>query len=368
MKYRIEKAVSRPAYWQLYEQLRADITAGVYPFGSRLPSKRLLAEELGISVITVEHAYALLCDEGYAESRQRSGYFVSFRAGDWFSAPEAEPDAAPAPVALPVSGANGGTFPFSVLAKTMRRVLNDYGDAILVKSENRGCLSLRQALSHYLARSRGIHAAPEQIIIGSGAEHLYGLIVELLGRHLVYAAESPSYEKIEQVYRAQGVVCEMLPLGRHGIRSEALAATNASVLHITPYRSFPTGVTATASKKREYLQWASAAGRYLVEDDFESEFTLSKKPEETLFALSGRNRVLYVNTVSQTLSPAFRIGYLVLPPALVPVFEERVGFYSCTVPTFEQYVLEQLLRSGEFERHINRVRRRKRQAQAEING
>ena len=353
MKYRVEKS-GKPAYLQVYEQLRADIIDGVYPYGGRLPSKRLLAEELGISTVTAEHAYSLLCDEGYLEARERSGYFVSFRERDVFL----PPDTPPIPTAAPVSG--GGEFPFSVLAKTMRRVLSDHGEALMVKPENTGCAVLRQALSRYLARSRGIHARPEQIVIGAGAEYLYGLIVGLLGRERVYAAESPSYEKIEQVYRADGVTCDMLPLGSDGIRSEALAATEATVLHITPYRSFPTGVTASASKKREYLRWATE-GRYIVEDDFESEFTLSHKPEDTVFALSTQGNVLYVNTFSQSISPAFRVGYMVLPPRLLAEFEQRVGFYSCTVPTFEQYVLAQLLDSGEFERHLNRVRRRKRQ-------
>ncbi len=353
MKYRVEKGGGKAAYLQVYEQLREDIAAGVYPLGSRLPSKRLLAEELGISLVTAEHAYSLLCDEGYAEARERSGYFVCFREGDVFL-----PPTAPMPP-IPHTAGTGSEFPFSVIAKTMRRVLSEHGEAIMVKPENVGCEPLRLALSRYLARSRGIHAKPEQIVIGSGAEYLYGLIVGLLGRERVYAAESPSYEKIEQVYRASGVTCDMLPLGHDGIVSDALLSTSATVLHITPYRSFPTGVTASASKKREYLRWA-AGDHYIVEDDFESEFTLARKPEETVFSLSEHGNVLYVNTFSQSISPAFRVGYMVLPERLLPDFRQRVGFYSCTVPTFEQYVLAQLLDSGEFERHINRVRRRKR--------
>ncbi|MBR2406348.1 MAG: PLP-dependent aminotransferase family protein [Clostridia bacterium] len=355
MNYRVEKNGGKAAYLQVYEQLREDIAAGMYPFGSRLPSKRVLAEELGISLVTAEHAYSLLCDEGYAEARERSGYFVSFREGDVFL-----PPSAPLPPLPYVGGERGGDFPFSVLAKTMRRVLSEHGEALMVKPENKGCAPLRQALSRYLARSRGIHARPEQIVIGAGAEYLYGLLVELLGRERTYAVESPSYKQIERVYAANGVAFERLPLGQDGILSEALSASAATVLHITPYRSFPTGVTAGASKKREYLRWADD-GRMLVEDDFESEFTLSHKPEETLFSLAERGNVVYVNTFSKSISPAFRVGYMVLPEALLDAFEQRVGFYSCTVPTFEQYVLAQLLDSGEFERHINRVRRRKRQ-------
>ena len=151
----------------------------------------------------------------------------------------------------------------------------------------------------------------------------------------------------------------MLPLGADGIDSFALSGCSADVLHITPYRSFPSGVTASASKRHEYLRWA-ADGRYLIEDDFESEFSVSRKPEETLFAHTDRDNVLYLNTFSKTISPSIRAGYLVLPRHLTSVFRQKLGFYSCTVPTFMQYVLAQLLTDGDFERHINRVRRKKR--------
>jgi len=197
-------------------------------------------------------------------------------------------------------------------------------------------------------------------VIGSGAEYLYSLIVGLLGRERIFALESPSYPKIEQVYRASGVRCELLPLSADGVDSAALADTRASVLHISPYRSFPTGITASASKKHEYIRWADRENRYLVEDDFESEFSISKKSEETLYSLSKQGNVIYLNTFTQTVSPALRVGYMVLPTALLACFCERVGFFSCTVPTFEQYLLCELLRSGDFERHVNRVRRQKR--------
>ena len=139
-----------------------------------------------------------------------------------------------------------------------------------------------------------------------------------------------------------------------------LAQTAADVLHTTPYRSYPTGVTATASKRYEYLHWAKQKPRYIIEDDYESEFSVSNKPTETLFSLCDGDQVIYLNTFSKTLSPAFRIGYMVLPRHLVAVFEEKLGFYSCTVPTFMQYVLAELMDNGDFERHINRVRRKKR--------
>jgi len=360
MKYVIEKT-NGPAYLQLYHQLRDDIIGGAFGFNSKLPSKRVLSENAGVSLITVEHAYALLCDEGYAQSRERSGYFVVFRPDDGFAAPTGSPGKQPNN-SSPVS--SNPNFPFSLLSRTMRRVLTVYKERLLEKAPNSGCPELRTALKHYLARNRGIHVDVEQIIIGSGAEYLYGLIIELLGRHRTVAIESPSYHKIEQVYQAAEIRYDPLPLTSDGIDSAALSSTAANVLHTTPYRSYPSGVTATASKRHEYLRWAGSADRYIIEDDFESEFSVSTKPMETLFALSRHDNVIYLNTFSKTISPAIRVGYMVLPPKLAKLFDEKLGFYSCTVPTFEQYTLTELLNSGDFERHINRVRRNKRREES----
>ncbi|MBQ9080892.1 MAG: PLP-dependent aminotransferase family protein [Clostridia bacterium] len=358
MKYIIQENDQTPAYIQLYRQVRDDIVEGIYPYNSKLPSKRMIADEVGVSTITVEHAYALLCDEGYIEAKERSGYFVIFRSDDGFaSCSKYEAPHITLGGHHPEASAE---FPFSVLTKTMRKVMTDLGESILDRSPNSGCTELRESIRQYLARSRGIFADTDQIIIGSGSEYLYTLIVELLGRDRIYGIESPSYKKIEQVYRAADVTYESLPLGHDGIESNSLWESNADILHITPYRSFPSGITATASKRHEYLRWASTDNRYIVEDDFESEFSISKKPEETLFGSSPNANVIYMNTFSKTLSPALRVGYMVLPKSLVSDFEKKLGFYSCTVPTYIQFVLAQLISNGDFERHINRVRRNKR--------
>ena len=357
MKYIIDKE-KRPVYLQIYNLIRDDILNEILPFNSKLPSIRILAEELTISTITVEHAYALLCDEGYIEAQERSGYFVIFRADDGFvSAPTSN-------IIRRVQPSNhietNTDFPFSVLAKTMRKVISDAGEGMLERSPNLGTLELREAIRTYLAQNRGILADTEQIIIGSGSEHLYTLLVELLGRERVYAIESPSYKKIEQVYKAFDVRLEKLPLTLDGIDSATLKNCSADILHISPYRSYPSGVTATASKRHEYLRWAEQGKRYIIEDDFESEFSVSRKPEETLFSHSLRDNVIYMNTFSKTVSPSFRIGYMVLPKALAKEYEEKLGFLSCTVPTYLQLVLAELITNGDFERHINRVRRLKR--------
>ncbi|MBE5808804.1 MAG: PLP-dependent aminotransferase family protein [Clostridiales bacterium] len=347
---------SKTKYMQLYEELRDEILRGTYRCGEAVPSRREMVAERGVSAVTVEHAYALLCQEGYLEARARSGYRVSYRDADGF-APGGLPKP-PGGLAVPMDEAEA--FPFTVLARTMRRVLSDYGEEILVKSPGTGRVELRRALARYLDRSRGLRVTEEQIVIGSGAEYLYGLIVEMLGRDRLFGIEHPSYAKIREVYAAKGVTTVQLPLEADGIPSKALWACGASVLHITPYRSYPSGVTASASKRREYVRWSGEGDRILVEDDFESEFTPLTKPEETLFSLSGFGNVLYLNTFSRTISPALRVGYMVLPVRLLDSFEQKVGFYSCAVPTFEQLVLAELIESGDFARHINRVRRQRR--------
>ena len=357
MKYIININDRIPAYIQLYQQLRDDIVGRTYIYGSKLPSKRLIAEETGVSVITVEHAYALLCDEGYIESRERSGYFVIFRIEDGFAVPA---KTAGAPLENHKNNTSSYPFPYSVLAKTMRSVITDMPHAVMQKSPNKGCEVFRQAIAQYLARSKGIRANPEKIIIGSGSEYLYGLIVELFGYEKIYGIESPSYQKIEQVYRSCNVSVEQLKLGADGIDSDSLWNSKADILHISPYRSYPSGVSASASKRYEYLKWAEKGQRYMVEDDFESEFSVSKKPEESLFAHTTKDNVIYMNTFSKTISPALRVGYMILPEHLVTEFENRLGFYSNTVPTYIQLVLARLIANGDFERHINRVRRQRR--------
>lgn len=352
MNYHIDRNSGKAAYLQLYELLRRDITGGIFPFGSKLPSKRLLAEETGVSVITVEHAYSILGDEGYIEARQRSGYRVIYRERDFISS------AASAPLPHARTHHTKSEFPYTVLAKTMRKVMADYGEQLLIKSPNRGCPELRSAIAAYLARSNGITVRPEQIVIGSGAEYLYSLIAQLLGKDRTFALEDPSYDKIRRVYRAGGIRCDLLKLGPEGIKTAELEKTDASVLHVTPFNSYPSGITAGASKRAEYLQWAQKRGGYIIEDNYDSELTVSKKNDDPLF--SRAENVLYLNTFSKTIAPSIRVGYLLLPEGLLRDFEQNLGFYSCTVPVFEQYVLAELISNGDFERHINRVRRAKR--------
>ena len=386
-QYNIDAGLKQPAYMQLYHQIRDDITRGVCPYGMKLPSKRFLAAETGTSVITVQHAYDLLADEGYIRSQERSGYFVSYRENELFpvapdSSTESEFPVAPdsstesefsanipdhheisdIPVRGPILTPEQEQFPFTVLAKTARKVLTEHGEKLLQRSPNSGTMFLREAIAHYLARSRRIIVSPEQIVIGSGSEYLYNLIVQMLGRERTFALEDPSYEKIRLVYEASGVHCEMLPMDREGVKLSALHRTSASVLHVTPFNSYPSGITASASRRAGYIRWASKENRFIIEDDFDSEFSMSAKAEDTLFSLEPQRSVIYMNTFTRTISPAVRVGYMVLPAQLSAALQDTISIYSCTVPVFTQHLLAEVIRSGDFERHINRVRRRRRQA------
>ncbi len=352
MIYHIEKNAEEKIYQQLYRQIRADILEGTLTDGTKLPSKRQIAEEAGISVISVEHALELLQDEGYIASRPRSGFYVCFRT------PNRGKGAYKRAVLDEMKTGPGAPedFPFASFARTMRSVLAERQRGILDRAPSKGCGELREAIASYLARSRGIRVSPAQIVIGSGAEYLYSLIVQFLGRERKYALEDPSYEKIRKVYEANGASCEFLALGDGGIVSEALRACDAGVLHVTPFHSYPSGITATAAKRHEYADWAKQHGSIIVEDDYDSEFASSTLEVETVYSLYPES-VIYLNSFSKTIAPSFRTAYMVIPERLLDAYDEKLGFYSCSVPVFEQYVLAQFIEEGHLERYITRRRR-----------
>ena len=340
----------------LYESVKRDILSGEIRAGEALPAKRKLALHLGISVLTVENVYGALEEEGYITARERSGYYVKklLLTG---TIPGVKRKMIYLEEEKDVPDADTESY-FPAMARLMRKILSEQPEILSRKPPHLGCAVLRNAIAGYLRRYRGMDVLPSQIIIGSGAEYLYGLIVQLLGRSLVYGTEDPGYEKIAQVYRAHGAEVELLPLLEDGIPTESLRESRAGVLHITPFHSWPTMISVTAEKRYEYLNWAEERGAYLVEDDFDSEFSSIRKPVETLFSMDGGARVIYVNTFSKSIAPSMRIGYMILPEPLLEDYRNKLGFYSCTVPVFDQYVLAAFIREGSFERHLNRKRRK----------
>ena len=306
-------------YLSIYEHVRDDIVSGVYAKNTKLPSKRVMADEYGVSVITIEHAYELLAEEGYILPEEKKGYYVIYAPDSFF---DVASDISNKQAPLNIENIKTSSFinkfddyelSFSQYARMMRRVLSTYGDELTLKSPGFGTEHFRKTLAAYLRRSRRIDVDHNRIIIGSGAEYLYSMIVKVLGRGLTYGIENPSYEKIGYVYKSEGVRCRMLNLGNEGIESEALWKADVNVLHITPYRSYPSGVTASASKKHEYLKWCNEKNAIIIEDDFESEFSPSRRPEETVFYLNHGKNVIYVNTFTKTIGSFIRTAYMVLP-------------------------------------------------------
>lgn len=340
-------------YLSVYEKIKNEILSGVYKAGDKIPSKRVMVDITGFSEITVMNAYSLLESEGYIEARERSGYFVCEIDVIVKSAPHKPFEMLPIEVE-PI----GDGFEYSLWFKTVRKVISEKDKELFIKSPTEGCAVLRNAISDYLLRYRGMVAPPERIIIGSGSEQLYETAVKILGKDKVYGIEDPSYKQIEKVYLETGVKIKKLKMGEEGIETGELESSGANVLHVTPFSSFPSGVTATVKKRYEYLNYARKNDGYIIEDDFASEFFIPGNPIQSLYGLDGGERVVYVNTFSKSLSPAMRIGYMIIPESLIYIYKEKTKGFSCSVPVLDQYVLSEFISSGSFERHLSRVRRK----------
>ena len=356
LTYDLKKAPGIPLYEALYRCIREDILSGALAPGEKLPSKRALAQNLEVSKITVEAAYDQLLAEGYIRSREKVGYFVEAverRPRIQLPQPRAPARAVPEPL-LDLTANGTGQFPFSVWSRLQRGVMLDYGRTLLQPLPNRGIPELRQAIGEHLLAFRGLRVDPQNILVGAGTDFLYNLLLQLLGRDLVYAVEEPGYDKIRKIYAAGGVSCVSSPMDSRGVIPSALG--KAQVLHISPSHHFPTGLVTPLDRRRELLAWAGT-DKWIIEDDYDSEFRFHARPMPAMASLDSRGRVIYMNTFSKSLAPSIRISYMVLPPELMARFQRELGFYSCTVASFEQYTLARFLREGCFEKHINRMRR-----------
>ena len=340
LTYELKKAPGVPLYEALYRCIRGDILSGVLKANQKLPSKRALCANLKVSKITVETAYNQLLSEGYIRSQEKVGYFVEEVV---LSTPQ---PVLPEPVSLQDEHlidltANGPVqFPFSVWSRLQREVMLDLGEQLLAPLDNQGLPVLRRAIAQHLRQFRGMQVDPENILIGAGTDFLYNLLIQLLGREKRYAVEEPGYGKIRKIYAAAGAECISAPMDAMGVQPEALK--DAQVLHISPSHHFPTGIVTPLARRQALLGWANAQpGRFIIEDDYDSEFRFAA----------------HMNTFSKTLAPSIRISYMVLPPKCMEAFREKLGFYSCTVPSFQQYTLARFIDRGHFEKHLNRMRK-----------
>lgn len=378
LTYSFENIGSESLYEHLYKCIKDDILSGELLPNYKLPSKRTFAKNLGISTITVENAYAQLIAEGYIYSLPKRGYYVSDiaaagQASASYTAPVVNtPVPASGNTAKSVTASylaedylinfstnhtNAGNFPFYTWAKLMKEVMAERSSELLTPSPAAGITELRCAIAQHLYDFRGMKIQPEQIIVGAGTEYLYGLLIQLLGRDKTFAVEDPGYSKIRFIYENNNVSCLCLPLDNEGINMHSLCECNADILHLSPSHHYPTGIVTPISRRYELLGWASKSdSRYIIEDDYDSEFRLLGKPIPSLQSIDVMDKVIYMNTFTKSLTPTIRISYMVLPLPLMKKFNEKLGFYSCTVSNFEQYTLARFIQEGHFEKHINRMR------------
>lgn len=351
---------NKPLYQQIYAQFAEDVRAGRLRAGERLPSKRRLAETLRVSVNTVDTAYQMLAAEGYVTAKPRSGFVVrkmeTLRPAAYTAPSLAEP--APArKYAFNFETASIDTtlFPFKAWRRIQRDVLAGNPD-LLNHGHRQGDPELREAIAKYLHEFRGAQCDASQIVVGAGIEYLLGLLARMAGG-AVFAVENPGYARTHRILQNNGARVVFLPLDADGLRADALEQSGASLAYVTPSHQFPTGVTMPVGRRIELLQWAQRApGRYLIEDDYDSEFRFDGRPLPSLQGLDDGAHVIYISTFSKSIAPAIRIGYMVLPPALLALYREEFGFYSSTVSRFEQQTLRQFITEGYFARHLARLR------------
>ena len=343
-------------YYSLYCFIRDDILSGRLKSGDKLPSKRALAENLCVSVITVQTAYEQLLAEGYIYSEERSGYFVAEVSGGFSDKHEIPPEENKEEKSYKVDLVKGtALFPFTVWARLMRGVLSDCGEHLLERVPCDGDPELKRAISDYLYRARGIDVNPRYVVIGAGAEYLYGVIVQLLGRDKLFAVENPGYGKISASYRLNGAECVYIGVNSDGVNEEEVERSRANVLHVSPSHQFPTGAVTPVSKRARLIGWAQEVDGYVIEDDYDSEFRLSGKPLQCTYSLCP-DRVLYMNTFSKSLAPSMRMGYMLLPPKLYERYLKIFSHSACVLPLFEQKTLAAMLDGGHFERHLSRLK------------
>lgn len=370
LTYNLTATGSDSLYESLYKCIKNDILQGKLCAGEKLPSKRSFAKNLGISVITVENAYGQLSDEGYIYSMPKRGFYVSDidmvanpNTGAKTSA-DANLFDDSASIAcshyfadFSSNQTDSEIFPFTIWTKTVRSVLNDNRIQLMINPPCGGILPLRNAIARYLGDFRGMKVAPHQIIIGAGTEYLYGLLIQLLGKNLIYGVENPGYHKIGKICKSMGVTYRHVDLDESGVSIHELEEKKIDIIHTSPSHHFPTGLVMPVSRRYELLGWAAKKKQhYIIEDDYDSELRLSGKPFPTLQSIDVSGKVIYMNTFTKTLASTVRISYMVLPEDLAKRFYSELSFYSCTVSNFEQYTLAQFMENGSFEKHINRLR------------
>lgn len=357
--------VNQPLYLSLYEKLKNQIIEGQYQSNDRFPSKRQLSNYLSVSHTTIEHAYQLLVDEGFIYSKPRSGYFVSdieslpviHRQTNQLNTDNLEKKQRQYKYAFNLAEIDSESFPMHIFRKYAKDVFEDHQLSLLQRGERQGEYILRQQISHYLFNSRGVTCHPNQIIVGSSTSQLLDMITNLLKKE-EFIIEQPSYPPIKHTLDKKGISYIQVPVEQNGIQIDPILNTNNNILYITPSHQFPTGYVTNLKKRTQLINWShQAKQRYIIEDDYDSEFRYFGKPIPALQNLDKKQKVIYISTFSKSLYPSCRMAYIVLPNKLLKLFREMKYVESNTVPVHLQHMVAQFMATGSFERHLNKMRR-----------
>lgn len=363
LSFELIRESHRPLYEQLYQQIRQEIIEGRLAYGTKLPSKRKLGQFLNLSQTTIELAYQQLVAEGYVESISRKGYFVL--AYEELAYVKTKPlPTSQRTSEKPIlrydfhpSKIDGSSFPFSRWRKHAKDVIDEQHQSLVSLGHPQGDLPLRIEIATYLYHSRGVVCSPEQIIIGSGVEQLLPQIIFLLGKTTTYGIEDPGYHATRLILESHERTTIPIPVDQNGLTIHSLIQSPADVMYVTPAHQFPSGSILSVNRRRQLLNWASeSTDRYIIEDDYDSEFRYTGKSIPSLHSMDS-DRVIYVSTFSKSLMPSLRIGYMVLPRLLLERYQTEFPYYTCSVSRFDQTILTRFMKEGDFEKHLNRMRK-----------
>ena len=340
------------------------IVQGEFKSGEKLPSKRQLSETLGISINTVSKAYYLLEEEGFINPKERSGYFVE-QLNNSFSKKvptkvyeNSTTETFKAKYDFSSSSIDTELFPYYTFSKLYKEVIESENENILINSETNGKLEFRKSISKYLRETRGLDTNPENIVISSGMEYLFEIIFYIFSNDKTFGIENPGYDILPSMIESRGFDFKSINISKEGIDISSLLKSNIDLLCVTPSHQFPTGNIMSINNRLEVLNWAnSKTSRYIIEDDYDSEFKYVGKPIDPLKKLDTKDKVIYLGSFSKSLAPSLRISYMILPSSLIKILKEDAPFFICSVPVIEQIVMAKFIGNGHFERHLNKMRR-----------
>ena len=340
-------------YMQIYEYFKNEIINGTYKANTKLPSKRNLAKEYNISLNTVDNAYSKLLEEGFIYSKERQGFFVS-DVGELYVL-----DSKPIHITkeeenieydFSYSGVSE-EFPYKIFKKISSNIFDNKD--ILEKVDYQGYLPLRTQISEYLDKSRGFKADPSQIVISSGSEYLFQIIFKLISGK--FGIEDPGYNMLSNIMDTNDINYEFIPVDKNGMDLTKLKKSKSDFCVITPAHQFPTGVIMNMQRRVELLNMKKI--KYVIEDDYDSEFKYSKRPVPALKSIDVNDKVIYIGSFSKSISPSFRVSFMVLPFDLVEKYNKIFKFFICPVSIMVQKMLTTFIETGEFEKHLNRMRK-----------